>query len=194
MASDLISLSFSSRMQGGDKAVTNAMKLLLINLFIVLGATIWIALTPEPTGVAGMAHDSIAGMRKGGDGAARFSAIFVPALLMQYGTLSAILSLILVPLWRGPQGKNALAFIYTVMGLSVAVWLAIMLTYKSTFEGGDMPYLLGFPLPSALTAYAVWGVGLLLSTFYVFGFEKYVYTKEDRTGFETLLKDLEEQE
>ncbi len=165
------------------------MKLLLINLLIVLGATVWIALIPEPTGAAGMAHKSIAGMRKGGDGLARLSAIFVPALLLQYGTLSAILSLILVPLWRGPQGKSAAAFIHAVSALSVVVWLAIMFTYKGTLEGDDMPYLLGFPLPSALTVYAVWGVGLLLSFLYVFGFEKYVYTKEDREGFEALLKD-----
>ena len=171
--------------------MSNAMKLLLINLLIVLGATIWIIFIPEPKDAIGVTHDSIAGMRKGGDGATRLSAIFVPTLLMQYGTLSAILSLILLPLWRESQGKSALAFVYSVLGLSVAVWLAIMLTYRATFEGGGLPYFLGFPLPSALAVYAVWGVGLLLSFFYVFGFEKYVYTKEDRAGFEALLNEQE---
>ncbi len=168
--------------------MSNAIKLLLINLLIVLGATVWIMLTPEPAGAAGVAHDSIPGMRKGGDGAARFSAIFVPVLLLQYGTLSAILSLILVPLWRGSNGTKALSIIYSISGLSVVVWIAIMVTYNAYLAGDATPYVLGFPLPSALTVYAVWGVGLLLTFFYVFGFDKYVYTPEDREGFEALLK------
>lgn len=174
--------------------MSNAVKLLLINLLIVLGATIWILLTPEPNGAAGIAHDTVSGMRKGGDGGARFSAVFAPAVVLQYGTLSAILSLILFPLWRGKQGNQVLTIIYGVSGLSVLVWLAIALSYDAYLDGADMPYMLGFPLPSALTVYAVWGVGLLLSFFYVFGFEKFVYTPEDKAGFEALLQDLEEKE
>lgn len=169
-----------------------AIKLLLINLLIVLLAVIWILLTPEPDGATGVAHNTIDGMRVAADGQSRFVPVFVPVLLLQYGTLSAMISLILLPVWRGDAGNSALSFLYAVLGLSVLVWVGIAFFYKAYLDGETMPYAFGFPLPSALAVYAVWGVGLLLSAFYVLGFERFIYTSEDKDAFETLLKNISE--
>ena len=167
-----------------------AVKLLLINLLIVLVAVVWILLTPEPEGATGTAHSTIDGMRVAVDGQSRFVSVFTPVLLMQFGTLGAIVSLILLPVWRGKNGGKAVLFLSVVLGLSFLVWLGIATTYNSYLSGEAMPYVFGFPLPSTFAVYAVWGIGLLLSLFYVFGFERFIYTNEDREAFEALLKDM----
>lgn len=168
-----------------------AITMLLVSLLIVLVAVIWILLTPEPLGAAGTAHPVIGGMRVAGDGAARYYGVMHPVFLLQIGTLAAMTSLLLLPFETGAKMKPMFVRLLCVFVLSAAVWLGILETYEQVL-GSDgtlesMPFIGGFPLPSALAVYTVWGVGLSLTFLYVFGFDRFIYTQKDRERFEALL-------
>lgn len=171
-----------------------AIYMLLASLVIVLISVIWIIVTPEPAGVAGAAHPIIPGMRIAGDGTARYEAVMQPVFFLQVGVLAAMASLLLLP-FQGPvRQRGMLIRLALVFVLSTAVWIGIMETYEHFLQSSpvaeDLLYVAGFPLPSALAVYGVWAVGLLLTFFYMFGFERFVYTAEDRKGFDALVTEM----
>lgn len=167
-----------------------AIKWLAINLFIVGAAVIWLLFIPAADNASGVAHDSINGMRAGGDGSTRFPAVIAPAMLMYYGTLGAIAGLVMLALSNGKKSQQANLLVHGVSLVSVVVMLAIFLFYDRYLGSAEVAYVLGFPVPSTIAVYAVWSGGLLYSVIYVFGFDRFVYTTEQREGFETLLKEL----
>lgn len=166
-------------------------QLLLFNLLIVVLGLAWLMLVPEPLESAGAAHPAIEGMRIGGDGAARFNAIYGPVVVIQIGTLGAMASLLVLPLARGRNSTMAVAFIHGIAFLCVLVWIAIVLSYDRYLQTGDAAFAFGFPFASTLAVYAVWGTGLLLSFFYVIGFDRFIYTPDDKAAFEAILRDAD---
>lgn len=171
-----------------------AIYMLLASLVIVLISVIWILVTPEPAGVAGTVHPVVPGMRIAGDGAARYEAVILPVFFLQIGVLAAMTSLLLLPFQDGARLRGMFIRLVLVFVLSAAVWIGIMETYEHFLQSSrvadDLLYVAGFPLPSALAVYGVWAVGLLLTFFYVFGFERFVYTAADRKGFEALVEEM----
>lgn len=171
-----------------------AINMLLASLVIVLISVIWILVTPEPAGVAGTAHPVVPGMRIAGDGAARYEAVMHPVFLLQIGVLAAMTSLLLLPFQGPARQRGMLIRLALVFVLSAVVWIGIMETYEHFLQSSrvaeDLLYVVGFPLPSALAVYGVWAVGLLLTFFYVFGFERFVYTAEDRKCFDALVTEM----
>lgn len=173
-----------------------AIYMLLISLVIVLISVVWIIVTPEPAGVAGAAHPVVPGMRIAGDGAERYEAVMHPVFFLQVGVLAAMTSLLLLPFQGAARQRGMFIRLVLVFVLSAAVWIGITATYEQFLQSSRAPegllFVAGFPLPSALAVYGVWAVGLLLTFFYVFGFERFVYTAEDRKGFEALIEEMRE--
>lgn len=170
-----------------------AINLLLLSLLVALGAVVWIVLTPEPMGATGAAHPTIDGMRIAPEGAARYEAVATPVFILQIAVLVAMTSLLLLP-FRTPIRQHSMRIrLMLVLVLSASVWIGITEAYEHfiSVPGGmdDLSFFAGFPLPSALAVYAVWGVGLLLTYFYVVGFDRFIYTPKDREGFEALLRE-----
>ncbi|MBO6505930.1 MAG: hypothetical protein JJ850_02615 [Kordiimonadaceae bacterium] len=168
---------------------------LLYSLLVAIACVLWIVFTPEPIGATGSPHPDVPSMRVAVDGEARYTPISAPILILQTATLTAMASLLLLPFKTPLRQHGMRRRLMLVLGLSVIVWLAINMSYERFLTGPqemeNLNFIAGFPLPSALAVYAVWGVGLLLTFFYVFGFNRFIYTNEDREGFEALLREHE---
>lgn len=176
-------------MAGGEASVMKPIHMLLMSLLIVLAAVLWLFAIPAGPVAAGLAHPEIEGMRVGGDGLLRFGAIWAPVLLLQVGSLFAIMSLIWLSFHPARQTRLLGGIMVVIASLSLLVWFEILGSYSAYLETCEVTYAFGFPLASAWTVYAVWGVGLLLSLLYVFGFDRFIYSAADKAAFEALLAD-----
>lgn len=166
---------------------------LLYSLLIAFACVLWIVVVQEPIGATGSPHPEVPSMRVAVGGEKRYAPISAPTLILQTATLTAMVSLLLLP-FKTPLRQHGMRLrLMLVLGLSVVVWLAINVSYERFLTGSQemesLIFIAGFPLPSALAVYAVWGVGLLLTFFFVFGFNRFIYKNEDKEGFEALLRE-----
>ena len=53
-------------------------------------------------------------------------------------------------------------------------------------------FLLGFPLPTAVMLYGIWGVPLIFVLFFVIRFDQWILKPEELERFETLLAEKRE--
>ena len=162
--------------------------LILLGLLIAILAIVGIlAGIVEPENSRGLAHPDVAGMSRGGD-AARTDPVL--GLGWALGLLEIAVVAVLVR-WvvRGPGASLWLSVSFGVMAL---VWTALVLSYRTWAGSSEVPFFLGFPLPSAWMVYGVWSAPVVLVALYVLGFDRFIFSEVDRARFDALLTELSE--
>jgi hypothetical protein len=162
--------------------------LILVLLLIVAACVVAIFFVGEPVASTGMAHPSIASMRVGGDGLARFASVRNIALLM----FSAIMVMFGVLLYLGiskhRRTRQCTAWITAGTIALLLVWWSMFGTYATYLTSGEFRMFLGFPLPTAFTVYGLWLAGFLFVIAYVVGFRSFVFTDEEETAYHELVE------
>jgi len=157
-------------------------------LLIVAASILAVFLIDQPEAATGLAHDTFAGMRVGGDGAARFVASGPIALVM----FSAMFVLFAVLLYMGisphRRSREVRIWITAGTGAFLLVWWGMYGTYSAYLESGEFSMLLGFPLPTAFMVFGLWLAGIIYVIGYVVGFRRFVFTQEDEEAYEELLR------
>ncbi|MCP5431886.1 MAG: hypothetical protein H6923_01315 [Alphaproteobacteria bacterium] len=162
--------------------------LVVMGLLVAMAAAFALVIaTPEPMGASGAVHPGIAGMRVGGDGAARYAPIAAPAIALQALTFVLVGALVAI----APPARRRTPAFWASLALSVLaalfVWWRMNATYARFLETGETRYLLGFPEPTFWAIFGVWGAGLLLVLVYVVGFRRFVLPPEDERAFAELV-------
>lgn len=168
------------------------MLMLFVSLLAVLGSTVWLAFIDAGVQAGADAHPDIKAMRVGVAGADRYHIVKLPAMIMQFGSLSVLGSLMALSLKAHLHNKWLLVSLIGIMVLSFVVWFQINASYEAYLESGEVPYLLGFPVPTSWAVYGVWIAGLLYTALYVLGFDRFVYSDCDQVKFEALLADIKD--
>lgn len=157
---------------------------LMSSLIVVAVGVVWLFVTPEPDGLTGMAHPEFLGMRVGGDAD---PVTLLPAHFIQIGTLCAMSFLMFMALPEARRSGAAVLLFVVAALLSILVWVSITVFHDLSEDARQPLYLLGFPLASSIAVYGVWLIGLLFSGFYVFGFNRWVFSDQDQMKFDALV-------
>lgn len=135
----------------------------------------------------GVPHPQFKTMLHAGDGGPRFKPIWPLATV--FGLSQVALFVVLLALGGRKQEKlGPLKVPLLVGGIFFAgAFLAMVLTYRSYVDATEHALFLGFPIPTAWMMYGVWLVPLVFMLVYLFTFDSWFYTDEDRKRFEQLL-------
>ena len=148
-----------------------------------------IGFTEAPPNAAGVAHDAIAGMQAGGDGAARLAAVGGYAFAFQ--SLALLFTILLCALSVSPARRSPalLGWMALAFAANMLVWQQMYSGHQAFLETGETGWFLGFPAATAWQVYGVWCAGLVLVAVYSAGFRRYVLSKDDERRFEELLRE-----
>ncbi|MGI9249727.1 MAG: hypothetical protein ACR2PR_00780 [Pseudohongiellaceae bacterium] len=161
---------------------------------VMLAILVAIFLAEPAVNAVGLPHPEIAGMRIGGDGAARLAAI--GPLAFVFHCLILVLVAVFVALGVRERHRDGL-FLFSVLGtflLQLFVCWQMWASHQQFMETGETIYVMGFPLTTAWMVYGVWASALPLAVLYCWGFKRYVYSAEDEQAFAELMAQAGEQE
>ena len=135
----------------------------------------------------GVPNPDFGTMLSGGDGEARYESTWRMGLA--FGLLQVVFfvgALAFGATKRAGLGPLKLPFI--VGGVAYAgVFVAMVVSHRAYAASDSHPLVLGFPIPTAWMMYGVWLVPLVFMFAYLFLFDSWIYTEEDRKRFERLL-------
>ncbi len=159
----------------------------LLGIIIVSLGLVWV--TPEAPLSAGGPHPDIPNMRIGGEGE-RFAPIAWPVIVMQTAVL--LFAAALMVMGVNPRNRSGGFWLWFSLatGVCVVTWFAVIATYLAFLRTGETPIVLGFPLPTALTIYGIWGAAASYMLLFVFGFRRYFFTAEDEVAYERLVDEI----
>lgn len=166
---------------------------ILIMGFLLCGILILISLTPSVGNAAGLAHPDFAGMRIGGEGAARIEPISNLAFLFQVIVLAQFACFIALGVSTHRRTSTFYALLSGCFLLTIFVWWRLLSGHQAYLASGETQYFLGFPTATAWLVYAVWLAGLSFVMLYVIGFKHYVWSDSDEAEFKKLLSDYPHQ-
>jgi hypothetical protein len=83
---------------------------------------------------------------------------------------------------RGPLIAASLVYL--------AIWSALVLTYRSQLNIEDPALFLGFPVATAWMLFAIWPCPLIFTVYYVVGFDRWIATPEDLAELDRTLERL----
>jgi hypothetical protein len=153
---------------------------------LLIGAANWTA----PPQTQSAPHPAFAGMQQSGADAAPDNAKLW--IGWSFGALQIALFAAVIALGarsrRGLRGLGlpliATSFIY------LAVWSALVLSYRGQASAEVPTFFLGFPAPTAWMLFALWPCPLIFAAFYVFGFDRWIATPEDIAELEQKLESV----
>ncbi len=158
---------------------------LLIGLLLLI---VVLYFSPSPQAVTGVAHESFSTMLHSGESVA--TAPFVKWIAFFFGL--CILSIFVVSIMIGYRKYEKLGKVKPwLIGGSIAyllVFSMMVFSYWHYVEEGSAAYFLGFPAPTAWMLYAVWLFPLFFSFIYIFKFNDWVISPEERKRFEEIKK------
>ena len=147
-----------------------------------------IAMMPALENASGLAHPLFSSMRIGGDGAARFMPVANLAYWFQMLVLAQICCMIALGV-RPDRRSNLFWVLLTAsFGLLAAAWTLMYQAYEAFLVTGQSEMVAGWPYPTAWQVYAIWLSGFGLVGLYVFGFKAYVWSDDDESKFQALVK------
>ena len=136
-----------------------------------------------------MPHPTMESMLSGGEGAVRHDASLL-WLGWGVGTVQILFFGALLALGGrrggGLQGLGGPLILGTLV--CVAVWTAVVLSYRNSLVNPSTELWLGLPAPTALMVYALWPAPLFFVAYYVLGFRRWVLTEEDQKAFAQLVE------
>lgn len=144
-----------------------------------------LGLLGAPLGSYGIPHSEWKTMLAGGvrqDGGA------VVLLGWLFGVLLLIFKVGL--LWFGMRARWSQAGRWISLGgaMYVLLWSFLVLSYAAFPDG---LFFWGFPVSTSLMILGMWPFPMVFMALYYFGFDRWVYTKEDQLKFENLLEQRE---
>ena len=152
-------------------------------LFLIAGL-------PEQVGATGWAHPDVINMRSGGDGAARFVQIGLYAFLLHAAALLMLLVLVVLGITERRRSTSLYIWLSVIGVLMLGNWWLIYSSYLAYLVDGEVNYFLGFPVSSAWMIYGSWISGGSLVPLYVFGFDKFVFGKEEEAEYLALINEF----
>jgi hypothetical protein len=72
----------------------------------------------------------------------------------------------------------------------LAIWSALVLTYRGQLNVEDPALFLGFPVATAWMLFAIWPFPLIFTIYYVVGFDRWIATPEDLAELDRTLERL----
>jgi len=158
---------------------------LLIGLLFLIAA-LYFSLSPEA--VTGLPHESYTTMLHSGESVA--AAPLAKWLSFLFGL--CILGIFVICIMIGYRKYEKLGKVKPwLFGGSIAyllVFAGMVFSYWNYMSEGSAPYFLGFPAPTAWMLYAVWLFPLFFTFIYIFKFNDWVITPEERKRFEEIKK------
>ncbi|WCL54068.1 hypothetical protein [Gimibacter soli] len=164
--------------------------LILGLLIALLGIVAFVWEAPLTAGATGLPHATIDGMKVGGDAAARLDALGNAPYFMQLIVIAlvAILYDFSLPAHRRIRAAR---IGFTLLALAAAVvWTAIWFGYRAAVGGDEPAIVLGFPWPSTVAIWGVWGSMLAFDLFYVWGFRRFILHADDEAAFAALVAEM----
>lgn len=148
-----------------------------------------IGLIEAPPNAAGVAHETVAAMQAGGDGAGRLEAI--GGLAFAFQSLVLLFAILLCVLSVNPARRTTaflgwMAFAYAV---NLLVWRQMYFGHQVFLETGETGWFLGFPTATAWQVYGVWFAGVVMIAVYCAGFRHYIFSEDDERRFAELLRE-----
>jgi hypothetical protein len=145
---------------------------------------------PERLQGHSIAHPEFAGMQQSGVDAepdARLLWIGWGFGALQIAMFAAVLALG-ARSRRGLRGLGVPLIAASVVYL--AIWTALVLTYRSQLNVEDPALFLGFPAATAWMLFALWPFPLIFTLYYTVGFDRWIATPEDLAELERTLARL----
>ena len=136
----------------------------------------------------GVAHSEIAGMRAGGDGAARLEHIGKYAFAFMSLLLLLIVCLSLLGVSRRHRTHELIGYMSVTFAFMMLVGWQMYFRHQEFLETGTTDYFMGFPIATAWQVYGIWLCGIPLIVIYSLGFRKFIFTQEDEQSFNELLE------
>lgn len=147
----------------------------------------------EPVaGSGGVAHPLIAGMRNGGDGAARLEHIGSYGYAFQALLLALVVALSTLGVSERHRSPRLRAYMIATLAFSLFILWQMVASHLRFLATGQTDYFMGFPVPTAWAIYGVWAGALPLMFIYVIGFREFIYTEQDEADFNALLAETQQ--
>ena len=170
------------------------MKLALTLFGVLLAMCVCIGIvltTDEPDNAHGFAHSTFeSSMQQGGSGLERHAQ--VRWLGLAYGMLQIVFFVSCLVLGVREPEKRKWAFLLT--GIIYLATFCLMVVADYFYVRDQNPILvLGFPLPTAIMLYGLWGVPLIFLLFYFINFDRWILDPADLEHFEKTLQEKRNQ-
>lgn len=159
---------------------------ILLLLCVVLGIA-WVL--PESENAAGVAHPRVETMMHGGLGDKRH-ADMTYWLGCAYGTLLIALFTGCMALGARKEGRLGglkWPFVFGFL-IWVAVFAALMISYRSYMTEAEHAQILFLPIPTAWMVYGLWSAPLFFTLLYIVIFNSWTMRPEDEERFAKLVE------
>lgn len=163
-------------------------------LLAIAGITLFILLSEPPAGVTGVAHETIAGMKLGGDGAARLEPIGRAPFYFQIGVICFAASLLYMGIAEHRRDTQLKVSVAVMTAIALFVWYMLYSGYEAYLATGESDVVFGFPVPTNWMFWGIWGSFAIFDLFYVLMFRRYFLPYEDEKAFDALVAELKADE
>ena len=163
-------------------------------LLAVAGITVFILLSDPPAGVTGVPYEGAAGMKLGGDGAARLEPIGRAPFYFQIGVIGFAASLLYMGVAERRRDTQLKLSVLVMTCIALFVWYMLYSGYEAYLATGETDVVFGFPVPTNWMFWGIWGSFAIFDLFYVVMFRRYFLPHEDEAAFASLVAELKAEE
>lgn len=159
-------------------------------LLVIAGITLYILTSEPPENAAGIAHESLAGIRVGGDGAARLSSIGAAPFYFQIGVIFLAAGLLYMGVPEHRRDRMFQGLFIAATSYALFVWYSLYSSYEAYHASGTVDVVFGFPVPTNWFLWGVWSGFIVFDLLYVFAFKKYFLHPDDEQAFQELVAEV----
>jgi hypothetical protein len=165
---------------------THVMYGCLVAMLLAVGATLFVPRIDNGQGYKHPAFPEI--MQRGTTDPPRHEQLWAPAAIFGAAQIVFFLACLAFGASRRKRlPKTFLAF----LGLGGAAYMGVFVwMFEAYLRDPGMtssPFFGGFPLPTAIMLYGVWGIPLVFVVLYVAFFKRFIFTAEDEVAFRELV-------
>ena len=167
-------------------------KHLIVSIFLIGlamgGILLLIYFSPTVSNAAGLNHPVYAGMKIGGDGAARIAPITGLAFIFQVLVLAQFACFVALGVAEKRRNLTFFGALTVCYLITVFVWWRLFAGHQAFLNSGETHYFLGFPTATAWAVYGIYLAGVSFIALYVLGFKQFVWSDQDEEDFQQLIK------
>ncbi|MEX0299130.1 MAG: hypothetical protein AB3N28_08660 [Kordiimonas sp.] len=163
-------------------------------LLVIAGITVYILTSEPPANAAGVAHQSLAGIKVGGDGAARLATIGKAPFYFQIAVIFLAASLLYMGVPEHRRDRLFRMLFAGATAYAVFVWVSLFSSYQAYHETGVTDVVFGFPVPTNWFLWGVWSGFVVFDLLYVFAFRRYFLHPEDEQSFRELVAEVKSEQ
>lgn len=161
-----------------------------VMLLAIAGVTIYILTSEPPANAAGLAHESIAGIRVGGDGAARLASVGNAPYYFQVCVIFLAAGLLYMGVPEHRRDGLFRGLFVGATAYALFVWYKLYTSYEAFHSTGGADVVFGFPVPTNWFLWGVWSGFLIFDLLYVFAFYRYFLHPDDEQAFKELVAEV----